>query len=41
MQRVFNMLFGLGVVWLIMSCQAEYCVTVMLLMAPYHVVFNK
>jgi len=41
MQKIFNILFGLAVIWLIQTSTAEYAFTVLLFISPYHIVFNR
>jgi len=41
MQKVFNILYGVAVVLLILVYTQEAIATILLATAPYHVIFNR
>jgi uncharacterized membrane protein len=41
MQKILNIIFGISVIWLISTCTAEYAITVLFVIAPFHIIMNR
>jgi hypothetical protein len=41
MQKISNILFGIGIILIVQTYTAEYAFTILLVLCPYHIVFNK